>query len=403
MNILFICDEYPPGQTGGIGVVVQSLSRALVAQGHHVCVAGLYKMDFGAEDYEVDKGVRIWRLRYQKNWPGTDFSSKIHRNLPLFIQKKTANYKALQHFADFVQQLIEKEKIDIIEMPDWVNAIYDMGINLPFPKLKVPLVVKFHGSRSFFDFEMNKPLRKKWFTIDQAIYEQADALSATSSYAATINAQLFGGNRKIDVLYNAIEMPLQSINQIKRDDFTVVFAGTLIEKKGIFSLMKAWNIVAQKEQRARLWVLGKGETEPLKQLLDEPIQDTVIFKGHQAKPIVLETFAKATVAIFPSYSETFGLVAIEAMSMECPTIFTSRASGKEIIDDGVSGFLIDPDHIQEMADIILSVLNNKSLQENLGKCGKQEVESRFNILNSAQEHIGYYQQTIDQFSKSRIE
>jgi glycosyltransferase involved in cell wall biosynthesis len=103
------------------------------------------------------------------------------------------------------------------------------------------------------------------------------------------------------------------------------------------------------------------------------------------------------VAIFPSYSETFGLVAIEAMSMECPTIFTSRASGKEIIDDGVSGFLIDPDHIQEMADIILSVLNNKSLQENLGKCGKQEVESRFNIHHSAQEHIEYYQQTIAHF------
>lgn len=397
MNILFICDEYPPGQTGGIGVVVQSLSRALVAQGHHVCVVGLYKLDFGAEDYEVDKGVRVWRLRYQKNWPGTDFSSKVHRNLPLFIQKTTASYRAHQHFVDFVQQLVEKEKIDIVEMPDWVNAIYDMGINLPFPKLKVPLVVKFHGSRSFFDFEMNRPLRKKWLRIDKAIYDRADALSATSNYAATINAQLFGGNRKINILYNAIDMPLPSIEPIKRDDFTVVFAGTLIEKKGIFSLMKAWNIVAQKEKRARLWVLGKGETEPLKQLLNERVQDTVIFKGHQAKPIVLESFAKATAAVFPSYSETFGLVAIEAMSMECPTIFTSRASGKELIEDGVSGFLVDPDHIQEMADKILTLLSNTALQKQVGKCGKQEVESRFNIHHSAQEHIEYYQQTIAHF------
>jgi glycogen synthase len=394
MNILFICDEYPPGQTGGIGVVVQSLSRALVAQGHHVCVVGLYKLDFGAEDYEVDKGVRVWRLRYQKNWPGTDFSSKVYRNLPLFIQKKTASYKAHQHFVDFVQQLVEKEKIDIVEMPDWVNAIYDMGMNLPFPKLKVPLVVKFHGSRSFFDFEMNRPLRKKWLRIDKAIYDRADALSATSNYAATINAQLFGGNRKINILYNAIEMPLPGIEPIKRDHFTVVFAGTLIEKKGIFSLMKAWNIVAQKEKRARLWVLGKGETEPLKQLLEEQVQDTVIFKGHQAKHIVLESFAKATAAVFPSYSETFGLVAIEAMSMECPTIFTSRASGKELIEDGVSGFLVDPDHIQEMADKILTILGNTALQKQVGAAGRIRIKDNFDIQISTREHLAFYTQVI---------
>jgi glycosyltransferase involved in cell wall biosynthesis len=394
MNILFICDEYPPGQTGGIGVVVQSLSRALVAQGHHVCVVGLYKLDFGAEDYEVDKGVRVWRLRYQENWPGTDFSSKVHRNLPLFIQKRTASYKAHQHFVDFVQQLVEKEKIDIVEMPDWVNAIYDMGINLPFPKLKVPLVVKFHGSRSFFDFEMNRPLRKKWLRIDKAIYDRADALSATSNYAATINAQLFGGNRKINILYNAIDMPLPGIEPIKRDHFTVVFAGTLIEKKGIFSLMKAWNMVAQKEKRARLWVLGKGETEPLKQLLEEQVQDTVIFKGHQAKPIVLESFAKATMAVFPSYSETFGLVAIEAMSMECPTIFTSRASGKELIEDGVSGFLVDPDHIQEMADKILTLLGNTALQKQVGAAGRIRIKDNFDIQISTREHLAFYTQVI---------
>jgi glycosyltransferase involved in cell wall biosynthesis len=394
MNILFICDEYPPGQTGGIGVVVQSLSRALVAQGHHVCVAGLYKLDFGAEDYEVDNGVQVWRLRYQKNWPGTDFSSKVHRNLPLFIQKRTASYRAHQHFVDFVQQLVEKEKIDIVEMPDWVNAIYDMGINLPFPKLKVPLVVKFHGSRSFFDFEMNRPLRKKWLRIDKAIYDRADALSATSNYAATINAQLFGGNRKINILYNAIDMPLPGIEPIKRDHFTVVFAGTLIEKKGIFSLMKAWNMVAQKEKRARLWVLGKGETEPLKQLLEEQVQDSVIFKGHQAKPIVLESFAKATMAVFPSYSETFGLVAIEAMSMECPTIFTSRASGKELIEDGVSGFLVDPDHIQEMADKILTLLGNTALQKQVGAAGRIRIKDNFDIQISTREHLAFYTQVI---------
>jgi glycosyltransferase involved in cell wall biosynthesis len=153
-------------------------------------------------------------------------------------------------------------------------------------------------------------------------------------------------------------------------------------------------MVAQKEKRARLWVLGKGETEPLKQLLDERVQDTVIFKGHQAKHIVLESFAKATMAVFPSYSETFGLVAIEAMSMECPTIFTSRASGKELIEDGVSGFLVDPDHIQEMADKILTLLGNTALQKQVGVAGRIRIKDNFDIQISTREHLAFYTQVI---------
>jgi glycogen synthase len=46
MNILYICDEYPPGPNGGIGSVVQNLARELVKQGHKVYVVGLYPIGY---------------------------------------------------------------------------------------------------------------------------------------------------------------------------------------------------------------------------------------------------------------------------------------------------------------------------------------------------------------------
>ena len=67
MNILYICDEYPPGKNGGIGTMVQVLGRELVKQGHNVHVAGLYGYRYGSSDYEEDKGVRVYRLRYGLN------------------------------------------------------------------------------------------------------------------------------------------------------------------------------------------------------------------------------------------------------------------------------------------------------------------------------------------------
>jgi glycosyltransferase involved in cell wall biosynthesis len=398
MNILFICDEYPPGCTGGIGIVVQSLARELVAQGHNVYVAGLYEMEFGGNDYEIDNGVKVWRFRYKKNWPHSKLSYKIQKNLPHFLQTRMSVYKSNIIFLEFIKKIIGTEKIDIVEMADWLNTTYDTGINLPIPKLKVPLVVKFHGSMSYFNFEMNKPLRKKWFDIDKAIFDRADALSATSAYAANMNKKIFGTNKNIEILYNAIEMPAKTVDYIKRDHFTVVFAGTLIEKKGIFSLMKAWNIVVQKENRAKLLVFGKGDTEKLRQILNPEFNESVVFKGHKPKNTVLEAFAKASLAVFPSYSETFGLVAIEAMSVGCPTIFTTKASGTEIIRDGETGLLVDPNDIEQIAQTILLVLSDKPLQESLGKTGKKNVEAQFNIKKSAQDHVVYYQKTIDNFN-----
>src|ERR1700761_2211403 len=78
MNILFICDEYPPGRHGGIGTMTRALARGLVAEGHQVLVAGLYPPGYGEKDYEEDKGVKVWRRRMDLDigWIGNNYSLK---------------------------------------------------------------------------------------------------------------------------------------------------------------------------------------------------------------------------------------------------------------------------------------------------------------------------------------
>ena len=63
MNILYLCDEYPPGQHGGIGTSVRSMARELVKQGHRVVVAGLYSPGYGGADEFVDNGVKVYRFQ----------------------------------------------------------------------------------------------------------------------------------------------------------------------------------------------------------------------------------------------------------------------------------------------------------------------------------------------------
>ena len=70
MNILLLCDEYPPGRHGGIGTAVQLLARALVREGHKVVVAGFYDWSYGGKDTEADQGVKDLQISTQTGQAG---------------------------------------------------------------------------------------------------------------------------------------------------------------------------------------------------------------------------------------------------------------------------------------------------------------------------------------------
>ena len=69
---------------------------------------------------------------------------------------------------------------------------------------------------------------------------------------------------------------------------------------------------------------------------------SVRFHGAVPHPVVLSALASARVAVFPSFAEAFGLAPLEAMAHACPTIFSRRGSGPELICDGRDGLLVDP-------------------------------------------------------------
>lgn len=402
MNILFICDEYPPGRNGGIGTMVQVLSRELARQGHKVFVAGLYSYSYGGENYEVDEGVKIWRLRYGwKLFVGPDnILHKVFNKIPDFIKRHLNGERAFKKFIDFLNQLIEKEKIEVIEIPDWNTFAMRIGLEVRWPAFKVPLILKAHGSYTKIWSDLNRKPKEKLVKIDKLLYERADALAAVSRDTAKSSSELFNTKIPVKVLYNGIDAP-PLINPEKREEGKVIYAGTLIEAKGIYQLIKAWNEVNQKHQDAALEIYGKGDIEPLKKLLNKNALESVIFKGHVSRMDLFKVFSTATLAAFPSYSETFGLAPLEAMSMGCPVIFTKRSSGPEIIDDKINGELVDPDNTEEISSTIIRILDDKNLRAQYSEKGKETATAKFSIERSAKAHIAYYTEVVELFKNRK--
>ena len=142
MNILYLCDEYPPCQHGGIGSVTQTLARAIVEKGHNVLVAGFYPYYRIANQRENDQGVQVYRYYYGGK---LKLLLSKHPVLGRFINIK----KAFDQYVLELIYLVKEYKIDIIESPDFLEAFRYSGPQLiKFSNFGVPFIVKLHGSYS---------------------------------------------------------------------------------------------------------------------------------------------------------------------------------------------------------------------------------------------------------------
>lgn len=395
MNILYICDEYPPGKNGGIGTVVQILGRELVRQGHKVFVAGLYAYHYGENDYEEDQGVRVWRMRYGLNLGKNPNSIpyKIFRNLPDLIKGRFNGEKAFHKYIDFIRRMIDREHIDVIEIADYNTFVFNIGVKIEWPEFKAPLVLKSHGSYTKICHDLGIVPQPRFSEVDFLLYKRADALAAVSRDTATTNEFLFHTGKHSEVLYNGIALPPIPYGLPRRAN-KVIYTGALTRQKGIYQLIKAWESVHKQHSGVKLLVYGKGDRAPLLKMLSRSARSSVQFLGHVPRHILFTELANATMAVFPSYSESFSMAPLEAMAVGCPVIYTSRSSGKEIISDLENGLLVDPDNVQELSRKILMLLEDETLRKKYSVNGRATIVNKFTIEKSAEHHIRYYSEII---------
>lgn len=398
MNILFLCDEYPPGRHGGIGTVVQQLARECVRKGHNVVVAGFYDWGYGGADEFEDEGVRVYRFR--RDMASSIFSkqeSLFVRALYKFFTITGAFHrdieKGIKKYEQFLLHLIHKHEIDIVEMPDFNDYVRHCKSVVPFPKLPVPTLVKLNGSVSYFNREAGIEPPKHIWQIEHNILMQADAVAGASRYTADKTKEYLEYPGTIDVLYNTIRVP-EVRADIEKKKAQVTYTGSLAEKKGIYQLMKAWNIVHEKHPEAELSVYGKGPVEKVKSHLDPKAKSTVHFLGHVDRKVLFERLAESTVAVFPSYAECFALAPMEAMGCGTTIVYSTRTSGPELIDNMVDGILVDPDDYSGLADKICYLLENPEQNKEFAAKGRQKIIDKFSVSPIVDEHIIYYNNVI---------
>lgn len=401
MNILYLCDEYPPGKHGGIGSSVRLLARQVAKLGHNVVVAGLYGPGYGGEEEFEDEGVKVYRYRrgFDLKFLGdetTTLSRVITRLLKDSGLLERNIKKSLAVYKMKLEELIRKHQIDIIEMPDYNDYIRFCSSYVLFPQLPAPAVIKLHGSITYFTREADRPVPDHILKMEQTILNQATAVSSVSKYTADKSAEYLSYPKNIEVLYNGIDTNIPA-GDTNRKPMQVIFTGTLVAKKGIYQLAKAWNIVNKSIPGACLLVLGKGSRQKVMSYLSTEAAASVIFKGHISTDALYGYLQNSAVAVFPSYAEAFALAPLEAMACGAAVINSNRTSGPELIEDKMNGLLIDPDNIEQIAEAIIHLLNNCEVRERLAEKANEKVKAKFEISKIAVDNIRFYEEVLDRY------
>ena len=384
MNILFICNEYPPYPQGGIGTFNQIIAKGLHARGHLVIVAGYYDNMSSPLSVNQDHGILIYRLRQCKGHYGI-----FRTRLKLYLM---------------VKKIIKRHSIDVLEVPDF------LGLLAFWPRLSIPIVVRLHGSATYFSVEMNQQIIRKYFLYEWLTLKKAANLVSVSKYTAIKTKLIFKIESPIEIIYNTLKVEdIGCSSGLMRDAYKVLFTGTLMKKKGVFSLIEAWPEVLKMFPKARLHLFGKDSYNEngisiisiLQQDLSASFRETTIFHGHVPRQQILNELKIASVAVFPSFSEAFALAPLEAMAQGCPTIYTKRASGPEVIDDGVNGLLVDPGNPDEIAKAIIKILTDNSFAAKIGDEGKKSVAHRFSESVILEQNERMYENLLASYANRR--
>jgi glycosyltransferase involved in cell wall biosynthesis len=381
MQIAFLTPEYShPNitQAAGIGTSIKNLATSLYNSGNDIAIF-IYNQP--VQEIIDDNGIKIYRIK------------KIKYNfLGWYLYRK--------HIEKFCNQIIKQENIEIIEAVDWT------GITA-FMHFEIPLVIRFHGSDTYFCHLENRRQKLKNFWFEKLAINSAQAFIAPTTFAGEVSKRLFKIiEKEIRTIYNGVD--LKEFENKEPEEFeknTILYIGTLIRKKGVLELPEIFKKVRDVIPEAKLVLIGadsfdiKTNSTSTWQLIKNQFTveelKKVTYLGKIPYEEINNYIRKAHVCVFPTFAETFGMVTVESMAMQKVVVNSNIGWSQELIVDQESGFLVHPENHNLYSERIIQLLQNDLLSLEMGKRARERVEAKFDMQKLANENIDFYQKIIN--------
>jgi glycosyltransferase involved in cell wall biosynthesis len=213
------------------------------------------------------------------------------------------------------------------------------------------------------------------------LYQSLDGIFTTSEYLRESFMKDFGipASRVVNVGagVNLDRIPALQ-NDKKYDAKQILFIGVEFERKGGWSVLKAFRILRAKHKNAKLHIVG-----PRTLTLPADLSQGVEYHGHLQKgdPSHLaklnQLFAQASLFVMPSLYEPFGVAPLEAMVNQVPVVVTNRWALKEMVRPGFNGALVEPNNIDDLYETMSRLFDDPEDLCRMGRNGRDFVLTNY--------------------------
>lgn len=169
------------------------------------------------------------------------------------------------------------------------------------------------------------------------------------------------------------------------DDIVVLFVARLKWEKNLEMLRRVVSRLHDASPSVRTVVVGDGTAYDE---LTRTLPDTR-FTGHLSGEALSTAYASADIFLYPSTTDTFGNVTLEAMASGLPTVCADAPGSRSLVDNGTTGYLANPDSVEDFSEKVMSLVKNKVLRRNMSRAALER--SRHYEWDNAMRLIsGYY-------------
>jgi len=408
MKVLMFGWEFPPHISGGLGTACYGLTKAL-SEFQDIELTFVVPKVWGEEDHadfilmgadqipvlhqeiefpDTASKVEYYQLRSElvpylgtneffelksqgisegRTLVETDDSGKL-----IFSGSYGQNlFQEIKNYEIIAETLARELDFDVIHVHDWMT--FSAGIAAKRISGK-PLVVHIHST----DFDRSgTQVNPSICAIEKEGMENADRIIAVSNFTRNIiinNYHIEPG--KVVVVHNAVELlspELKRKSKPVEERKIVSFLGRITMQKGPEYFIEAAKLVLQKMQNVRFVMAGKGDlmNAMICRANELKILDFIDFTGFLADAEVAQLFQKSDLFVMPSISEPFGIVALEAIQAEVPTIISKQSGVSEVLRNVIK---VDYWDVNSLSDAIIYLLNDRMFSENLVNQAKKEVD-----------------------------
>jgi len=415
MKIAVFVYEYPPKIVGGLGTYAAEITRKFVLLGHDVTVFTMNDDEGSLPTRGLLRGIEIHRpvhIDVSDSLPDVvaEDVKKWGRGIRFFSKILMYNYLSA---AKMINELVRAEdfKFDLVVAHDWLSIIAGITIK---KELGIPLAFHVHSNERGRTLGNGSAVVR---SIENRGGQMADMV-ITVSYAMQDELIKAGfPAEKVRVCYNGVDPKKYSPDQVSqeridavkqrygltKDDMMILFVGRLVWIKGVDKLIRAMPSIRQKIPNAKLVIVGLGDMgDYLEGLVRNlRLQDVVKFRFEFIpEEERIAHYAACDVAAFPSLYEPFGIVTLEAMSMEKPVIVGAAGTSgmREIVSiSGADqcGFHINPNDPEDIAWGVVSAISDPQKRIQYGRNGRKRVLELFSWEAAAKSTLERYAELVE--------